>query len=218
MSETGQDFTMTIHGKAVAGEASFEVVTPATGEAFAECPDCSQAQLDDAMDSAEEAFRSWSRDEAKRRDALRACGSALFAHVEELAQILTREQGKPLAKAREEVGGSGFWFQKDADISLEPEVLADDDEQRIELHRRPLGVVGAITPWNFPMILACWKIAPALLAGNTLVLKPSPFTPLSSLRMGENKMFAANEFETGAANSAKKSKRTHCNLKWFVFN
>jgi acyl-CoA reductase-like NAD-dependent aldehyde dehydrogenase len=182
---SSESFSLTIDGKAVAGQNSFPVVNPALGTPFAEAPDCTQAQLDDAMSSSANAFLSWRKDEARRRATLRSCGDALMARHEEIAQLLTREQGKPIAKAREEVLGAGFWFQQAAELPLATEVLADDDEQRIELHRRPIGVVGAITPWNFPVILACWKIAPALLAGNTLVLKPSPFTPLSSLKMGE---------------------------------
>jgi acyl-CoA reductase-like NAD-dependent aldehyde dehydrogenase len=109
----------------------------------------------------------------------------LFASVEELAPILTSEQGKSLGDAKIEVFGAAIWFRYFADLELPREVIQDDDAAFAEVIRRPLGVVAAITPWNFPLILASWKIAPALLAGNTMVLKPSPYTPLTTLRLGE---------------------------------
>jgi acyl-CoA reductase-like NAD-dependent aldehyde dehydrogenase len=83
-----------------------------------------------------------------------------------------------------EVIGSAVWFEFTAGLEIPVEVVADTPENRIEVRRRPLGVVAAITPWNFPLLLAVWKIAPALLAGNTVVIKPSPFTPLSTLALG----------------------------------
>ena len=85
----------------------------------------------------------------------------------------------------EEVFGGAIWFQYTASLQIPVEVIQDDATRRIEVRRRPLGVVAAITPWNFPLMLAIWKIAPALLAGNTIVLKPSPYTPLSTLKLGE---------------------------------
>jgi acyl-CoA reductase-like NAD-dependent aldehyde dehydrogenase len=179
------DFTMTIDGQSVPGETSFGVINPATAQVFAQAPECSRAQLDAAMDAAVRAQKPWSRDLAKRKQALVACAGALQARIGELAPILTQEQGKPLAKATEELFGGVVWFNYTATLDLPVEVLQDDANVRIEIRRRPYGVVGAITPWNFPVLLAIWKIAPALLAGNTLVLKPSPFTPLSTLKLGE---------------------------------
>jgi len=179
------EFTLTIAGEAAATHASLDVVNPATGKPFASCPDASRSQLDAAMESAGAAFRTWRTDEAARREALVRCGDALGAAAADIGRVLTQEQGKPLQAAIGEVAGAAAWFKLTAGLPLGAETLQDDDQLRIELHRKPLGVVGAITPWNFPIILAVWKIAPALLAGNTLVLKPSPFTPLSSLRMGE---------------------------------
>jgi acyl-CoA reductase-like NAD-dependent aldehyde dehydrogenase len=178
-------FSLTIDGKAVAGEASFPVINPATGTAFAEAPECTRAQLDHAMGAAEAAFKSWRKDEAKRRSVLNACGDAIQANLGEIAPILTKEQGKPLAKANEELFGCIAWFKFTANLPIPLEIVSDTPESRIEVRRKPYGVVGAITPWNFPVLLAVWKIAPALLAGNTVVLKPSPFTPLATLKLGE---------------------------------
>jgi acyl-CoA reductase-like NAD-dependent aldehyde dehydrogenase len=179
------DFTMTIGGNGVAGDTSFGVINPASGQVFAQAPACSRGQLDAAMDAASRAYASWRRDLPARRAALLACADAVKARLSELAPILTQEQGKPLAKAMEELIGTAVWFQYTASLELPVEVLQDDASARIAVRRRPLGVVGAITPWNFPVLLGAWKIAPALLAGNTMVLKPSPFTPLTTLKLGE---------------------------------
>lgn len=179
------DFTMTIDGNSVAGELSFGVINPATGAVFAQAPACNRVQLDAAMDAAARAFRSWKQDVGARRAALVACADAIKARLGELAPILTQEQGKPLARATEELIGAAVWFQYTASLEIPLEVVQDDANTRIEVRRRPFGVVGAITPWNFPVLLGVWKIAPALLAGNTLVLKPSPYTPLSTLKLGE---------------------------------
>jgi acyl-CoA reductase-like NAD-dependent aldehyde dehydrogenase len=180
-----RELTLTIDGKGVAGERRFEVTNPATGKVFAEAPAAGRAQLDAAMEAAQRAFGPWQRDEGKRREKLREAAAAVQARIGELAPLLTQEQGKPLARATEEWFGAAMWFQFTAGLAIPVEVVQDDAAARIEVRRRPLGVVGAITPWNFPVLLAVWKIAPALLAGNTLVLKPSPFTPLSTLALGE---------------------------------
>jgi len=177
------DHALIIDGKPLAAASSFDVIDPSTGAAFAACPDCSREQLDQAMDAAALAFRSWSKDEPARRAALVAAAEALVPHAESIGRLLTQEQGKPLQDAIGEVHGAAFWLRHASTLELPVESLHEDDEQRVELHRKPIGVVGAITPWNFPIILAMWKIASGLRAGNTIVLKPSPFTPLSSGRL-----------------------------------
>jgi acyl-CoA reductase-like NAD-dependent aldehyde dehydrogenase len=179
------DFNMTIDGRSVPGEQGFDVINPATGQVFAQAPEATRAQLDLAMDAAAAALPAWQRDLARRRQALRDCAAAVKAHAAELAPILTREQGKPLARATEEMFGAAVWLEYTAGLEIPVEVIRDDADARIEVRRRPLGVVAAITPWNYPVMLAAWKIAPALLAGNSVVLKPSPFTPLSTLALGE---------------------------------
>jgi acyl-CoA reductase-like NAD-dependent aldehyde dehydrogenase len=179
------DFTMTIDGKAVAGAARFGVINPATGEVFAEAPDASGAQLDAAMESSKAAFRAWRADLGVRKKALLDVAEALKARAGDIAPVLVREQGKPMKDALGEVMGAAVWFQVTAGLEIPVEVVSDTPENRLEVRRRPYGVVAAITPWNYPLLLAVWKIAPALLAGNTLVIKPSPFTPLSTLLLGE---------------------------------
>lgn len=176
---------MTISGDAVATEATFDVVNPALGHAFATAPECSPAQLDAAFDAAAKAYRDWRSDETARRATLHAAADLLAARAGEIAPILTAEQGKPIGEATFEVYGMALWFKYYADLQLPREVIQDDDTAFAEVVRRPLGVVAAITPWNFPLVLASWKIAPALVAGNTMVLKPSPYTPLATLKVGE---------------------------------
>jgi len=179
------EVTMTIDGKEATTESTFDVVNPATGAPEAVAPDCTEQQLDSAMASAAKAYRDWRRDEGARRDALRRSAEVLMAAAGDIAPILTQEQGKPLGEATMEVFGAGVWFQYYADVEIPRQVIQDDDAAFVEVVQRPLGVVAGITPWNFPLVLASWKIAPALLAGNTIVLKPSPFTPRSTLKLGE---------------------------------
>ena len=179
------DFVMTIGGDSVPAVDSFGVVNPANGEVFAHAPECTRDQLDAAFDSAAKAQRDWKLDEAARRATVLKMADVLFASAEEVAPILTAEQGKPLDQAAMEVFASGMWCQYFANLETPAQVIQDDADAYVEVVRRPIGVVAAITPWNFPVLLGFWKIAPALVAGNTLVLKPSPFTPLSTLKVVE---------------------------------
>jgi acyl-CoA reductase-like NAD-dependent aldehyde dehydrogenase len=177
-------FSMTIDGKPVATEATFDVVNPATGEVEEQAPDCTPDQLDAAMTSAQRAFTSWRKDSEARRMAIIELAKTLVANADELTSALVRESGKPVAVAATEPGICATWLEYYAGMDIPRETLVDDENALIELAHRPLGVVAAITPWNFPLGLAMWKIAPALRAGNTVVIKSSPFTPLAALVMG----------------------------------
>jgi acyl-CoA reductase-like NAD-dependent aldehyde dehydrogenase len=179
------EFTMTIGGEPAPTVATFGVVNPATGEVFAEAPSCTSEQLDAAFEAAAKAHRDWKGDEAFRRSTLLKMADLLMASGDVLNPILTAEQGKSLNEANIETFGSAVWLQYYATLETPPQVIQDDATAYVEVVRRPLGVVAGITPWNYPLILAFWKIAPALLAGNTLVLKPSPFTPLTTLKVAE---------------------------------
>src|SRR5690349_15400466 len=176
---------MLIDGELVSTAEQDPVINPALGEAFASCPRATKADVDRAVEAAARAYRSWRRDEAFRRTKLKECAAAVQGRAQDIALLLSQEQGKPLNNAMMEVFGAALWFNYFADLKVEPEVLSDDDEKRVQIVRKPFGVVAAITPWNFPVILMAWKFAPALLAGNTVVAKPSPFTPLSSLLLAE---------------------------------
>lgn len=176
---------MTIGGALAPAERSFGVIDPATGAVFAEAPECTSAQLDAAMEAAKGAFPSWSRDEGARRAALGACADVIEANVERIARTLTLEQGKPLARAEGELLGAAHRFREFALMEIPHDVVRDDERGRVEVRRIPIGVVGSIVPWNVPVFLAAVRTAPALLMGNTVVLKPSPYTPLATLLLGE---------------------------------
>ena len=178
--------------------ASLTVVDPATEEVIAHVPDCTRELLDTTVQAARAAFEPWSRTPIEqRRERLEALGARIKEHVDELALLLTREQGRPLALARAEVLGCVHWLRSVAKMSLPVAERTDQAGVNWSTRRVPLGVVAAIAPWNFPLTLAVWKLAPALLAGNTVILKPSPFTPLATLRMAE---LAADLFPAGVLN------------------
>jgi acyl-CoA reductase-like NAD-dependent aldehyde dehydrogenase len=179
------DYAMTIDGQAVPAEQTFGVINPATGEVFAQAPECTREQLDAALESAHKAQLSWKTDAAARTGALLAAADAVDAAAKELGPLLTAEQGKPVAQAIGEAKGVALWLRHFAQLDLPREVIQDDERVFAEVVRRPVGVVAAITPWNFPLSMAAWKFAPALRAGNTVVVKPSPYTPLATLRLGE---------------------------------
>ncbi|HAS12538.1 MAG TPA: aldehyde dehydrogenase, partial [Acidimicrobiaceae bacterium] len=124
---------MTIDGVAATTEATFDVVNPATGAPEATAPDCTPQQLDAAMDSAAKAYRDWRSDEGRRRELLRQCADALMAAAEDVAPILTLEQGKPLGEATFEVYGAAIWFQYYADLEIPRQVIQDDDAAFVEV-------------------------------------------------------------------------------------
>lgn len=180
------EFDLTIGGAPVKTARRFEVMNPATGTAAGLAPNAGLAELDAAVAAAKAAFRDWSRKpDAELQAMCEAVAAKIGEHAEELAQIITTEQGKPLngLGSRWEMGGAAAWAGYTAGLSLPVKVLQDNAEGRVELHRKPLGVVGSITPWNFPVMIAIWHIMPALRTGNTVVIKPSPNTPLSTLRL-----------------------------------
>jgi acyl-CoA reductase-like NAD-dependent aldehyde dehydrogenase len=178
-------YPMTIGGRPAETTATFGVVNPATGDVEETAPDCTPDQLDEAMASAQLAYRSWRRDPDGRRAAMNELAKAILAHADELTAALVKESGKPVALAAAEPGICATWLEYYAGLAVPRETLQDDGTALIELVHHPLGVVAAITPWNFPLGLGMWKIAPALRAGNTVVIKPSPFTPLAALRLGQ---------------------------------
>lgn len=163
-----------------------DVINPGTGAVFAQVPECSEAQLEEAIAAASAAFPAWAATPvAERARILVACAEKVRAHAQELGELISQEQGRALPIAVGEAMGSARWFEHTAGIELPVQVLRDDEAMRVQVEHRPLGVVAGIAPWNYPVISAVWKIAPALMAGNTIVVKPSPFTPVATLRLGE---------------------------------
>jgi len=180
------DFRQLIDGELVGGTPALDVINPATGAVFARAPRATRAELDRAVAAARRAFPGWrAAGYEQRRAAIERFCAALRAQQESLAELLTREQGKPLSQAREEIARAASLSSGMAAISIEREVLIDDAQRHIELHYLPLGIVGIITPWNAPINLAAGPLTMALYTGNTVVLKPSPYTPLSTLKLGE---------------------------------
>ncbi|MEV4970507.1 aldehyde dehydrogenase family protein [Streptomyces scopuliridis] len=171
------------HAPAIRGRC-FTVLDPATGEAFGEAPDQRPDELDAIVDRAHEAWRGWRADRVARATALRAAADAVEAAGAELAPLLTREQGKPLAESYAEIARTAARLRYFAEPAPESRPITDGRPVRSEIRWRSLGPVAAIVPWNFPLQLASAKFAPALAAGNTMVLKPSPFTPLATRLLG----------------------------------
>jgi acyl-CoA reductase-like NAD-dependent aldehyde dehydrogenase len=180
------EFTHTIDGRGLSSEASFDVINPATATVLARCPDASRAQLDAAVAAARRAFPGWSvLSFEERRDYLNRFGGAFKERIEDLIPLLVREQGKPLAAARAELSYTPIQIEKLCSLEIRNEILRDNAQGRVELRYRPLGVVGIITPWNVPISIAVGRIAQALYTGNAAIQKPSPYTPLTTLKMGE---------------------------------
>ncbi|MDN4474017.1 aldehyde dehydrogenase family protein [Demequina zhanjiangensis] len=160
----------------------------ATREIIGYAPEHTVADLDAAIAAAKAAQPAWAAlSHEERSTILHAIADDIEANAEELAQILSREQGKPLdgPNARFEVGACAVWTRSAADTVLEPEVVFEDGAARAEIHYDALGVVGAIGPWNWPMMITVWQVAPSLRMGNAVVVKPSEFTPLSVMALME---------------------------------
>lgn len=182
---------MIIDGKPTFSESSFAVINPATGSAFAHVTAGLPSHVDLAVAAARKAFPSWAATpDSERSRLMHKIADLLEANMPELMKMVTRESGKPLGGLNGvgsgmEVGGAIAWARSTAELSLPVDVLQDDAVARVEVHRKPLGVVGSITPWNWPLMIAIWHVIPALRAGNTVVIKPSSLTPVATLRFVE---------------------------------
>jgi len=180
------DFSLLIDGKLEQSELKLDVINPALGEVFARCPAANRTHLDRAVKAARAAFPAWrGKSFAERAALVKKSSEVLRANQNPLAELLTREQGKPLAQAAAEIDRGTAQSDGMVGIEIPIEVLVDDKQNHIELHYRPLGVVGIITPWNAPISLALGPLVSALYTGNTVVLKPSPYTPLATLKVAE---------------------------------
>lgn len=184
MDPDGQ-YRMLIDGRLVGSNAVFPVINPATEEVLASAPDCDAELLNRTVAAARQAFPAWAATPYEDRcEAVRSIGRILRENSDALGRLLTAEQGKPLASSAIEIQGAAMWCDAVASLEL-PEIVNEDSETRLSITKRvPIGVVGALAPWNFPIMTAVWKFAPALVAGNTVILKPSPFTPLANLQLG----------------------------------
>ena len=178
-----------INGKWVKGKQRFDVTDPATGRKLADVADLGARETRTAIDAANAALPAWRNLTAKQRHAhLMAWFDLLMANQDDLARLMTAEQGKPLAEARGEVAyGASFveWFAEEAKRVHGETLPTFDSNKRLAVIRQPIGVCAAITPWNFPLAMITRKVAPALAAGCTVVIKPAEFTPLTALAAAE---------------------------------
>jgi acyl-CoA reductase-like NAD-dependent aldehyde dehydrogenase len=179
-------FAMTVNGRLVSGVKSAEVINPATGAPFAVCGCADSALVDVAVGAARAAALSWAKTPVSRRqEALIGIAEALSNNSERFARLLTQEQGKILQEARDEVAEAAAIFRGFASMAVRERTIRDTPSERVVQDFFPLGVVAAITAWNFPLGLFATKVAPAILAGNAVIAKPAPTTPLTTLLLTE---------------------------------
>jgi acyl-CoA reductase-like NAD-dependent aldehyde dehydrogenase len=187
-ADVQEHFGLLIGGVRKKAKSAAVVKNPSTGDAVGKFPLATKKDIEAAIAAAKNAFTTWRKvPDADRATACAAIAAKIEEHAEELATLLTKEQGKPLGGlgSRFEIGGAVAWTRHTASLNLPVEVLQDTPEGHVELHRKPIGVVASITPWNWPVMIACWHIIPAIRTGNTVVIKPSPNTPLSTIRLVE---------------------------------
>jgi acyl-CoA reductase-like NAD-dependent aldehyde dehydrogenase len=181
-----QDFHNLGGGKHVRGSATYSIFNPATLEVVGRAPLSTAADLDDAVIAATTALKGkWSRDEGLRRDALANCADVLDRHIDELSRLLSLEQGKPVASAAGEIRIASRILRYYARRMTRSEIIRETAADRVAVLRAPVGVVGLIIPWNFPITILFMKLGPALWSGNTVIIKPAPTTPLTTLRLAE---------------------------------
>ena len=170
---------MLINGAVVTSPTTFGVTNPSTGEVFAYVPECTKEQADEAVAGAKEAFKTWRHSSYEERKAVvDKLIEITEANSEALTACLIKEQGKPMSGAGQEIGGCGAFLGGFAGLKVEDTVLKDDETEKVVEMHVPLGVIGGICPWNFPLLMAVWKIGESIMTGNTIVIKTSPFTPL----------------------------------------
>jgi succinate-semialdehyde dehydrogenase/glutarate-semialdehyde dehydrogenase len=178
-----------INGSWLDAEQRFTVSNPCNGKALGEVADLEASQIDSAIDAAEQSLKEWRNLTAKQRsEYLKRWHQLILDNSDNLAALITLEQGKPLAEAKAEINyGASFieWFAEEAKRAYGETIPTHSPDKRLLTIKQPIGVVAAITPWNFPMAMITRKVAPALAAGCTVVVKPSEETPLSALALAE---------------------------------
>ncbi|WP_397535587.1 aldehyde dehydrogenase family protein [Roseateles sp.] len=187
-----KSFANTVNGRAVSSVNGFESKNPATGEVLGLVPNSSAEQVAQAVAAARAAQPGWAaRPDAERKALMMKVAEVIKGSAEYLAEWVTREQGKPLGGvgpdqvpgARFELWGCEVWTQVPASLDLPVDVVFEDATRRDEVHRKPFGVIAAIAPWNWPLLIAIWQIIPSIRAGNTVVIKPSEYTSIGTLEL-----------------------------------
>ena len=183
-----------INGQWVAGASRFDVLDPATGHKLADVANLGPAETEAAIAAANAAWPAWKAKTAKERSAImRKWFDLLMANQDDLARIMTAEQGKPFPEAKGEIAyGASFveWFAEEAKRVNGETLPQFDNTRRLSVIKQPIGVCAAITPWNFPLAMITRKVAPALAAGCTVIIKPAELTPLTALAAAELAMRA----------------------------
>ena len=180
------DYKNLIDGEMVDNGEWLEVLNPANEQVVGRVPASGKDELDRAVAAARRAFKTWKKtSHEERQQVVQGIAAAIKENADELFRLLTTEQGKPHAQAQQEIYGAAGLAAAQSTLTLDDVVNQDDDTRLSRTRRVPVGVVGGIVPWNFPIMMAIQKIVPALVAGCTIVLKPSPFTPLTTLRVAE---------------------------------
>ncbi|MCH2497709.1 MAG: aldehyde dehydrogenase family protein [Erythrobacter sp.] len=180
------DYKNLIDGEMVDNGQWLEVLNPANEQVVGRVPACGKDELDRAVAAARRAFKEWKKTpQEERQKVVQGIAAAIKGNADELYRLLTSEQGKPHTQAQQEIYGAAGLAAAQSTLTLDDVISQDDDTRLSRTRRVPVGVVGGIVPWNFPIMMAIQKIVPALVAGCTIVLKPSPFTPLTTLRIAE---------------------------------
>lgn len=180
------DYRNLIDGEMVDNGEWLDVLNPANEQVVGRVPACGKDELDRAVAAARRAFKDWKKTSSEERQkVVQGIAATIKENADELFRLLTSEQGKPHAQAQQEIYGAAGLAAAQSTLTLDDVINQDDDTRLSRTRRVPVGVVGGIVPWNFPVMMAIQKIVPALVAGCTIVLKPSPFTPLTTLRLAE---------------------------------
>lgn len=181
-----------IGGQLRPGSRLLDSYNPANGQVMGRFPQSDAIEVAAAVAAARQAQPGWAAlSLVQRREHLQRVADAIAAHAERLATLVTQEQGRPLGGvgpgqvpgSRFELWGCEAWTRATASLELAPEVVFEDETRRDELHRKPYGVIAAIAPWNWPLMISIWQIIPALYTGNTVVLKPSEYTSVCGLEL-----------------------------------
>ena len=179
-------YKMLVAGNLITGSQTLDVINPATEEVFATVPRANKGDVMAAVAAAKIAQKSWKNvAESERKIIVNKIADAIAENAEALAKVITLEQGKVLDFARMEVQFAEAFCRSLASYEFPVNVLEETETNRVEEHRIPLGVVAGIIPWNFPLLIAAYKLSPALVTGNAIILKPAPTTPVSTLMLGE---------------------------------
>ena len=181
-----KNYAFTINGKSISTEKTFDVKNPATGDLIGSASISNKDHVSQAVAAAKAAQPSWAaKSDEERKSTVNKVADILAENTAYLAKWITEEQGKPMAGPGSmfEMQACVGWTQVPASLDLPVEAIFEDDTRKDELHRKPVGVIGAIAPWNWPLMIAIWQIIPAIRAGNTVVLKPSEYTTIGTLEM-----------------------------------